>query len=115
VIFFRRRPATLVMTDSTDDDDGTMWRGVTLGRDGALTIAGHDIGPGVEQFFGCREYEFTRRFSRQETIAVCRLLGINRKRDLLAGIKERFSSTTQLEQALARQGLTGEFWSRTGD
>jgi hypothetical protein len=114
MIFVRRRPATLVMRDSTDDD-GTMWRAVTLGGDGTLTIAGHDVGPGVEQFFGCREYEFTRRFSKQETIAVCRLLGIDRKRDLLAGITERFASTTELEQRLASQGLAGEFWSRTGD
>jgi hypothetical protein len=114
MIFFWRRPATLVMRDSSDED-GTMWRGVTLGGDGTLTIAGHDIGPGVEQFFGCREYEFTRRFSRRETIAVCRLLGVNRKRDLLARIKERFASATELEQMLGKQGLAGEFWSRTGD
>lgn len=113
MIFFRRRPAILVMQDSADED-GTMWRGVTLGGDGTLTIAGHDTGPGVEQIFGCREYEFTRRFSPQETIVVCRMLGIDRKRDLLTGIQERFASTRELEQALASQGLTGEFWSRTG-
>jgi len=50
---------TLVLTD-VRDDRGTMWRAVTLTQDGGLAILGHDLGQGVEQIWGCSEYEFER-------------------------------------------------------
>jgi hypothetical protein len=111
---WRRKPRTLVLKDVTTADD-VMWRAVRLDGDGSLTIEGHDLGPDVEEFFGCREYEFTRRFSKQEAAALRGLLGVTRRADVLAAIGERFTATNELERFAESHGITGTFWSRTGD
>lgn len=105
---------TLVLTD-VRDDRGTMWRAVTLTEDGGLAILGHDLGPGVEQFWGCSEYEFERRLSAAEVTTLRELLTVPVGGDLLAAIGDRFASTSDLESFAEGHGIAGEFWSRTGD
>lgn len=107
----RRR---LVMTD-VEDARGTMWRAVTLTDDGCLLIQGHDLGAGVEQIFESREYEFERRISAAEVLALRRLLDVAGDGDLLTAIERRFKSSHDLETFVVRHGLEGEFWSRIGD
>jgi hypothetical protein len=114
MITWRRKRRTLVMKNVTAEDD-TMWRAVTLEADGGLSIEGHDLGRDVEQFFGCREYEFARRLSRQETAVLRGLLGVKRRGDLLAAVAERFRATVELERFVQQHGIEGTFWSRTGD
>jgi hypothetical protein len=104
---------TLVMENRTDDD-GSVVRRVHLTR-GCLSIEGHDLGPGVEKFFGCSEYEFLRSLHRAETTALRELLGVSRRGDLLSVIEERFDSTHELERFLEEHGLSGTFWNRVGD
>jgi hypothetical protein len=114
MITWRRKRKTLVLNNVTGEDD-TMWRAVSLEADGGLSIEGHDLGRDVEEFFGCREYEFTRRLSRRETAALRQLLGVKRRGDLLAVVAERFATTADLERFMKDHGIEGTFWSRTGD
>jgi hypothetical protein len=112
--WWRRKPRTLVVKNVENEDD-TMWRAVRLEGDGRLTIEGHDLGRDVREFFGCNEYEFTRSFSKRETAALRGLLGVDRRADLLATIGERFAETKDLERFAESHGISGTFWSRTGD
>lgn len=100
---------------SDADEDGTVWRAVRLYGDGSLAVLGHDIGPGVEEFFGCREYEFARTWSTAQTAALRRLLGLPRRGDLLAAVQGRFGSTDELSRFVEAHGITGTFWNRAGD
>jgi hypothetical protein len=104
-----------LVVKNVDKEDDTMWRAVRLGGDGRLTIEGHDLGRDVQEFFGCREYEFSRTFTKRETAALRGLLGVGRRADLRAAIGERFAETKDLERFAESHGITGTFWSRTGD
>jgi hypothetical protein len=104
---------TLVM-ESTNDDKGSVMRRVHLAG-GCLSIEGHDLGSGVEEFFGHSEYEFRRSLSKAETTALRERLGVPRRDGLLAAIEDRFRTTHELEQFLEEHGLSGTFWSRVGD
>lgn len=104
---------TVVLTD-VRDENGTVWRAVTLTEDGGLAIRGHDLGRGVEDFFGGSEYEFERRLSAQETKAVSELLSVPVEGDLLAAISGRFPSGSGLEDFIKEHGIESQFWSRVG-
>lgn len=111
-----RRPSSmrLVMATKSDRDD-YMLREVTLGEDGGLTIAGHDMGRGVEGAFGSFEYEFSRRLSATEVDTLRKVLGIPAHGDLLQAIDDGFGSTDELEDFVGQMGIPGTFWSRIGD
>jgi hypothetical protein len=107
-------PSTLIMTD-VQDADGTMRRSVTLTDDGGLVIRGHDLGPGIERIFGCREYEFERRLSPEDVGTLRDLLALRSNGDVLATIRERFVSTHELEAYVEEHDIAGMFWNRFGD
>lgn len=109
-----RHPNRVVIY-SVDDDNGTVLRAVTLASNGDLVIEGHDLGKGVEDFFGHREYEFERRLSPPEVARLREVLGIAGDAELLPTIKERFAHTSELEKLLVEHGIAGQFWSRVGD
>jgi hypothetical protein len=110
----RRQEKTVVVTD-TQDEQGSMWRAIRLDRKGSLAIVGHDAGSGVEESFGRREYEFVRQLTKRETAQLRRLLGVGRRGDLLASIRERFPETHELESFIKDHGISGTFWNRLGD
>lgn len=105
---------TIVMLNQRDED-GLMLRVIGLDPKGQLIVSGHDIGPGVERFFGMEQYEFERTYSAAETLQVCELLAVPDVDQLLEAIQQRFASTRELEAHLAEHGLEGDFWSRVGD
>jgi hypothetical protein len=107
-------PRTVILTDLTDDN-GTVWRAVTLTGDGGLVLCGHDLGGGVSSVFGMGEYEFERRLSARETDALGELLNVPSGGDLLAAIAARFPAGGGLEAFLQERGIDGRFWSRLGD
>lgn len=107
-------PAVRLLTNAKNAG-GTTWRAVTLTDEGGLAVVGHDLGPGVERSWGCHEYEFERRLSPAEVTTLRHLLTLPADGDLLAAIGERFTSTSELESFAEGHGITGAFWSRTGD
>ena len=71
------------------DEDGRMWRAVTLSEEGKLMIEGRDVGPGVERAWGTQAYEFERHYSVAETASLAALLGVPEGGDLLGAIGAR--------------------------
>lgn len=109
----RQHPRSLVLTNR-HDSDGTVLRVIKLDDDGALRIEGHDLGSGVEKFFGHDEYEFTRSLSAEETVRLRTLLGLTDDDDLLTTIAERFGDTPTLERFLTDSGIEATFFNRIG-
>ncbi len=105
---------SLVMLNRRDEK-GTMLRSISLSRSGELSVAGHDLGPGVTELLGSSEHEFVRTYSKAETDKLRELLGVAPTTDFLAAVRDRFTTTHALEAFLAHEGMTGAFWSRTGD
>ena len=103
----------LVLTD-VRDENGTVWRAVTLTEDGGLAIRGQDLGRGVEEFFGGSEYEFERRLCAHATNALRELLGVPAGGDLLTAIADRFPESSDLEDFIKEHGVESQFWSRVG-
>ena len=92
---------------------------MTLHDDGRLEIAGQDLGPKVEAFFGAgAEYEFARSVAPEGVSRLREVLGVSADGDLLAAIRERFNgpgASHELEQVVAANGIESTFWSRVGD
>ena len=91
------------------DEDGRMWRAVTLSEDGKLRIEGRDVGPGVERAWGTQAYEFERHYSVAETASLAALLGVPEGGDLLGAIGARFTNTNELEEFLSANDIPGYF------
>ncbi len=104
---------TLILVD-IKDEDGSMWRAVTITDDGGLAIVGHDLGHGVERTLGFSEYEFERRLSPAEVTTLRELLAVS-DGDLLAAVRSRFPTTGDLESFVTENGIAGEFWNSIGD
>lgn len=109
-----KNPSTLVLLD-TKDDSGSMWRAVSLGDDGSLSIRGYDFGPGVRGLLGQDEYEFERNLVPEQVDVLSECLGLATDGNLLATIDDRFSSTHALEAFAKEHGVTGSLWNRIGD
>lgn len=107
-------PRHVVMLNRRDEQ-GLMHRSISLSDSGQLGISGHDLGPGVEAFFGANEYEFERTYSADDTARARELLGLAPDDDLLQAITARFRATHELESFLEGHGIEGDFWSRVGD
>lgn len=69
----------------------------------------HDLGQGVEQIWGCSEYEFERRLSAAEVTTLRELLTVPAGGDLLAAIDEQFPSTSDLERFAEDHGIVASF------
>ncbi|HUR85713.1 MAG TPA: hypothetical protein VMY78_10245 [Solirubrobacteraceae bacterium] len=104
--------------DSVDGRDSSH-RWVTLHDDGRLEIAGQDLGPKVERFFGeGAEYEFARSVAPEGVARLRALLGAAPDADLLEAIRERFNgpgASHALEKFVEEHGIESTFWSRVGD
>lgn len=96
------------------DEDGLVRREVRLLDDGSVRIEGHDIGPGVERFFGDNEYEFARSLPPSSVAKLLRALGIADD-DLLPALRSRFATTAELEAYVSEHDIDSDFWSRSGD
>lgn len=105
-------PTVLVMTNQRDEMV-LMYRAVLISGE-CLKIEGHDLGRGVEEFWGMSEYEFTRTYTAEQTLELATLLGCTRD-ELLTAINERFETTSDVEQFASEHGLEPDRWSRVGD
>jgi hypothetical protein len=105
--------------EQTDDERGYCRRSVRLLEDGSLRIEGHDMGGGVEDFWGqgLDEYEFYRTVPPDGVQSLREILGLEADDDLLGDLHARFGrpgGTYELEQLLQAHGIHTEFWSRVG-
>lgn len=112
-------PRTVTLEDR-NDDRGLHQRSVTVDDDGTLRIEGHDLGAGVEGFWGqgLTEYEFIRTVNPSQTERLRAVLGIPVGEDLLAAVQQRFGrpgGARELERLLEDNDIASEFWSRVGD
>lgn len=105
--------AYLVLADHTDED-GSLWRAISV-EDGGFVLSGHDTGPGVERVLGCREYEFERRLSAEETAKLRTLLLVETAQELVEAVAHRFDAIEELEAFLADHEIDGTFWSQLGE
>lgn len=106
--------------EQTDDDRGFSVRRVLFADDGGLTIEGHDLGPGVERFFGegNTEYEFTRTVTPAGVARLREALALDPEADLAEELRRRFAhpgGSPELERTLQDHGIETTFWSRVGD
>ena len=76
-------------------------------------ITTHDLGPGVQAYFGMPEYEATETFSIGQTAQLRAALG----EDLIAAIAEQFpDSALGLAKHAEFLGIgRGTIWNRVGD
>ncbi len=97
------------------DGDGLRHLEAILEEDGDLVIEGQDLGRGVEEFFGSREYEWTWTIRAAHLPDLMRALAI--QADPLAALEERFSGDRagELKAFLDDQSIPREIWSRLGD
>lgn len=105
--------AFLVLADHSDED-GTLWRAISV-EDGGFVLSGHDAGPSVERVLGCREYEFERRLSADDTTRFRALLLVDTAQELVDAVAQRFDAIEELEEFLAEHGIDGTFWSQLGE
>lgn len=97
------------------DGLGSRYLGATLATDGSIRIEGQDLGDGVEQIFGCREYEWSWTIPPHAVVTLSAALGAGD--DVLAALQKRFSSddAAELQPFLDANGVAYESWSRIGD
>lgn len=100
-----------VFEDSKDERGSRRYSDAYLDGDGRLVLSMHDLGPVVEDFFGCFEYESVTTFSVEQTERLRADLGD----DLIAAIGERFGSQRELGEYPAALVGSGQHWSRAGD
>jgi hypothetical protein len=94
---------------------GTRRLEASLTEAGDLLIEGHDLGKGVEEFFGYREYEWDWTVRAGDIPALLTALGEDS--DVLTALSRRFSGdqAAGLLSFLEEHGVPHESWSRTGD
>ena len=105
---------TVVLRD-IDDAQGIRYLEASLSSDGELRIEGQDLGSGVEEIFGLREYEWVWTVRAHNVPKLLRALGA--KSDVLSALSERFTGerADELMPFLDSQGIPYEVWSRIGD
>lgn len=96
------------------DAGGSRHLKASIKPSGCLVIEGQDLGPGVEQIFGVREYEWQWTVDAEGCERLRAALG---KTDLLAALAERFSGerAADLQAFLKSSEVPFEHWSRLGD
>lgn len=106
-------PDQHVFEDAIDDDGTHRHSAAHLNDAGVLVITTHDLGPGVQEFFGMSEYEATETFTADQTAQLREALGD----DLIAAIAARFpDSPLDLSKHSEALGIgRGKIWNRIGD
>lgn len=110
-----------ITLEAKDDDDGMVLRRLIVHDDGSLVLEGHDLGPGVERFWGRgnTEYEFSRTVAPDGVRHLRAVLEIDDTDPdaLAAALRERFArpgGSPDFEKTLVANDITSEFWSRVG-
>jgi len=105
-----------MMLRDIQDENGRRQQSASLQIDGTLLIEGHDLGRGVESFFGSGqfEYEWALKILSPGVEKLKLALSCD---DLMVALKDRFSgnASADLQAFLDDNAVPYEFWSRVGD
>jgi hypothetical protein len=104
-----------VVLRNVRDSQGTRHLEATLTGKGDLVIEGQDLGDGVEQIFGFREYEWIWTIRARDLPSLLEAMGATP--NVLAALSERFSgdNAAELKSFLDSHDVPHEVWSRMGD
>jgi hypothetical protein len=104
-----------VVLRNVRDAQGTRHLQATLTGEGDLVIEGQDLGDGVEQIFGVREYEWIWTIRARDLPSLLDAMGGSS--NVLATLRERFSgdNAAELKSFLDSHDVPHEVWSRMGD
>ena len=112
----RSRTVTLQKERTKDDSRSLRAR---LSTSGDLSIEGHDIGSGVELFWGRghTEYEWVITLRAAHVPTLVAALGGESGNDVLKLLSQRYSENPDCasQTFLKEHGIPIEFWSRVGD
>lgn len=115
----RRSPTGNVVLRDESDERGTRFLGASLRADGAVVIEGHDLGRGVEGFFGSglTEYEWAWTISAEDVPRLRTALGGKRDADVLDLLAARFAAPNagNLTSFLKEHDVSYAVWSRVGE
>jgi hypothetical protein len=110
----RGGPQSVVLRNERTQTD-IRYLNASFNDHGDVVIYGQDIGDGVEDFFGCREYEWTWTILAGDISALAKALGA--RKNLLAVLKHQFEGdqAAGLGQFLKDKQISYRSWSRIGD
>lgn len=98
------------------DDDGSRYLAAERKPSGDIVIEGQDLGPGVERFLGCYEYEWIWTIKAADVGRLAEALGGTGER-VLELLAEKFGAdkAAGLRAFLSESAVAHEVWSRMGD
>jgi hypothetical protein len=104
-----------VVLRDVKDADGSRLLQASLTSRGDIVIEGRDYGPGVEQVFGVREYEWVWTIPAASVEHLRHALPATG--DILSALRDRFSgeNAAELGAFLEAHGIATDRWSRSGD
>ena len=104
----------VLVEERSGADSRTIW--ASLAENGDLVISGHDIGPKVERYLGCDEYEFAHTIPFDYVLPFLEILGATKVTDVLSALHHFGGSRYQeITDALetAKQSMPIRFWSHS--
>jgi hypothetical protein len=107
-----------VVLRNTTGPEGLRHLDARVGARGDVVIEGQDLGSGVEEIFGAREYEWTWTVAAADVPALVRALGGDEGDDVLNLLGALYSDPRHpgIEAFVGRgKSVPAEFWSRVGD
>ena len=85
-------------------------------RAGGIRLDGHDLGNGVDDVWGCREYEWTCDVEAADIPALVTALGGADDEDVFEVIRRTcMDDSTKLYRVISDAKIPNKFWSRVGD
>jgi len=104
-----------VVLRDVKDADGSQLLQASLTSRGDIVIEGRDYGPGVEQIFGYREYEWVWTIPAASVEDLRHALPATG--DVLSALRDRFSgeNSAELGPFFEAHGIATDRWSRVGD
>lgn len=101
----------VLVEERSGADSRTIW--ASLAENGDLVISGHDIGPKVERYLGCDEYEFAHTIPFDYVLPFLKILGATKVTDVLTVLRHfggpRYQEITDALET-SKQSMPIRFW-----
>ncbi|GBL21819.1 hypothetical protein EMGBS4_18790 [Acidimicrobiaceae bacterium] len=104
----------VLVEERSGADSRTIW--ASLAENGDLVISGHDIGPKVERYLDCDEYEFAHTIPFDYVLPFLKILGATKVTDVLTVLRHfggpRYQEITDALET-SKQSMPIRFWSHS--